>query len=1091
MCESNEKTGGICILSFDNGGPGTYSQLLILKEYTSRLASDLHVGEDEVYLADYFDLMGGVGFGGMAAFMLGHLRMNIEQAIDKLLTLTDLLGFDDSNGDVDQKKNSNILKDFLENLLQARGIAPETKMNDPGFLFKRSKVTLYAASSANVTHPHAFRTYSSRGSTLNPTIIEALCATTAIQSYFLPVEMGPRRVRESFIGGALGANNPTRLLLEEADKVFGKNRRIAQILSLGCGLSRVQSVNASDRVDIDRLLKEVMRDCDTVANELSTRLFNVDAYLRLNVNRGMEFLEMKDWNTLGAVGTHTATYLATPCISESIDNSLRGLRERVGSVTLGQLSHSSKIKVMAKKAPLVSPYFVLREKPWMIMVDHLVKSVATRQKILPITGMGGCGKTQLVSYFLQEYPTLYAQIVYVDASSFSTIKADFQTWARALGDGHERNTWEDALRVLGSVPPGEQWVLIFDNADDPSLNINGFLPRDTNLTILITSRNPDLGNLATTTHLELGEMTKEEALSAMVQAARRSLPLSDEEIESVNVLLKELGCLAVALVQAGTYCRQLSSTVGEVFRPYSFTQYLNLFKSHRMDLMKKSGPMSLDNYQRGVYITLDLSYRQLTQESRDFLHIISLFHYTDIPFTSFAAAAQNAFEDPKSYYPRDDSHKNTILKLKNLLWQDMGWNELYLQEIIRTLRSFSLVTASSTNDSLFLHLHPLIQAWSRDMISSTPHPYRAMAMQVLTACGNEDIKLSRFLLPHMREMLNQVGIRDMHVNDLLAFGVVAKQQGNYGRAGRILEAALESMKHSAEENSMNTLWVASWLASTYRWEGRWTESEKLFTEVLEQRRRILGKEHPDTIKTASSLAATYRSQGRWTESEMLLVEVLEQGRLSLGIDHPHTIKAARNLAMTYHSQKRWDESEQLLVEVLEQARRVLGIDHLDTIKAAANLAFTYRNQGRWAESEKLELEVLEQRRRILGAEHPDTIWAVAHLASTYNCQGQWAEAEKLEIEVLEQRRRLLGTEHPHTIDAVVSLALTYAKQSRWDEAATLLALAVQQSTKILGQRHPYTQSDLKRLASVYDKLGRTTEAEETRCFLIPNVSSDD
>jgi len=48
----------------DSGGPGTYSQLLILKEYMSRLANDLGIDEEEVYPADYFDLMGGVGFGG-------------------------------------------------------------------------------------------------------------------------------------------------------------------------------------------------------------------------------------------------------------------------------------------------------------------------------------------------------------------------------------------------------------------------------------------------------------------------------------------------------------------------------------------------------------------------------------------------------------------------------------------------------------------------------------------------------------------------------------------------------------------------------------------------------------------------------------------------------------------------------------------------------------------------------------------------------------------------------------------------------------------------------------------------------------------
>ncbi|KIM22799.1 hypothetical protein M408DRAFT_78481, partial [Serendipita vermifera MAFF 305830] len=326
----------------DNGRPGTYSQLLILKEYMGRLASDSKVNEDEVYPADHFDLMGGVGFGGLVAFMLGHLRMNVNQAIDALLALTALLSFDDSVESIDRESNSTILKKFLKSTLQARGIAPKTKMNDTNSSTKR---TLFAAPSMNVTHPHVFRTYPSRGSPLNPTIVEALCATMAIQSHFLPVKIGPRRTQESFISGALGANNPTRLLLEEASKLFGKNRRVAQIISLGCGLPRVLSVNSSDMMEVNRLLKDITADCETVAEELSTRLFNIDAYLRLNVNRGMELLEMKEWNSLGAVGSHTTTYLATTVVSESIDSSLRRLQTRIGSVTLGQLSRYTRFSI--------------------------------------------------------------------------------------------------------------------------------------------------------------------------------------------------------------------------------------------------------------------------------------------------------------------------------------------------------------------------------------------------------------------------------------------------------------------------------------------------------------------------------------------------------------------------------------------------------------------------------------------------------------------------------------------------------------------------------------------------------------------------
>ncbi|KIM28914.1 hypothetical protein M408DRAFT_57037, partial [Serendipita vermifera MAFF 305830] len=345
--------------------------------------------------------------------------------------------------------------------------------------------------------------------------------------------------------------------------------------------------------------------------------------------------------------------------------------------------------------------------------------------------MGGCGKTQLVSYFLQQYPNLYTRTVYVDASSSSSIKTDLQTWSRAIGGDHESDVWEDALSMLNSAPQDEQWVLILDNADDPALNLVQFLPKNINVTILITSRNRDIGSLSTTHHLELGEMSPSEAFALMLLAARRDPKLSQEEMHSAQTLIKELGCLAVALVQAGTYCYQLSLTNSDTTVPYTFTQYLTLFNLHRAELMKDPGPTSLDNYQRSVYTTLDLSYKALPQDARDFLHLISFFHYTDIPLIAVATASKKAFRDPVVYLPRPKDHQDIVSRLKNIFSGDKAWSELTTQKIIRTLRSFSLLTASSVDDCIFLHLHPLIQAWCRDMDSTSSSPYRAMAIQVL------------------------------------------------------------------------------------------------------------------------------------------------------------------------------------------------------------------------------------------------------------------------------------------------------------------------------------------------------------------------
>ena len=76
------------------------------------------------------------------------------------------------------------------------------------------------------------------------------------------------------------------------------------------------------------------------------------------------------------------------------------IKERLGS---NPTAHGvPRKKVVAKRPPAVSPYYVARDKEWKFIIHNLINSPAPGRKILSITGMGGCGKTQLVSYFLKE-----------------------------------------------------------------------------------------------------------------------------------------------------------------------------------------------------------------------------------------------------------------------------------------------------------------------------------------------------------------------------------------------------------------------------------------------------------------------------------------------------------------------------------------------------------------------------------------------------------------------------------------------------------------------------------------------------------------
>ena len=70
--------------------------------------------------------------------------MNVNQAIDALLSITAVLFLEDSNRPIDREGNSILLKEWVEGTIRARGIGLDTKMNDMGYTDKRTKVYVFS-----------------------------------------------------------------------------------------------------------------------------------------------------------------------------------------------------------------------------------------------------------------------------------------------------------------------------------------------------------------------------------------------------------------------------------------------------------------------------------------------------------------------------------------------------------------------------------------------------------------------------------------------------------------------------------------------------------------------------------------------------------------------------------------------------------------------------------------------------------------------------------------------------------------------------------------------------------------------------------
>jgi len=487
-------------------------------------------------------------------------------------------------------------------------------------------------------------------------------------------------------------------------------------------------------------------------------------------------------------------------------------------------------------------------------------------------------------------------------------------------------------------------VLVYDNADDPRLDIVSFFPRCYKGTIIVTSRNRDLGHLVSAYHLEIGPMREHEALAVLLRSAHRTLPLPKEEHDAAIQLTSELGCLAVALAQVGGYCHQMSSTTAKRTGAFTFEKYLRLFMSHRPTLMRKDAPQSLEHYRRGAYTTLDLSYSALSRVARKFLHLISCFHYSDISLKTFAFAARHRFAVKKDHIDRPAIHESLTEGLDSILCPEGPgiWDELYVYNLIQELCSFSFLSTTVVSDIIFLQIHPLMRGWAQDML---PRPeadlYDQMAARLLaSSITNGERIMYQYIVQHIISIQDRVDLLNIRFSDRMAFAEVLGNFGYYERAEAIYKHSATYLEQTRGRNHQSTVLTLSSLAEMYYRQGKWNEAEKLQVEVLEARKKALGDEDTLTFTAMSRLSATYRQLERWDESEQLQVRALNHSRAVLGSDHPYTLSFATQLASIYRHQGQWEKAANLEVSVLEINMRTMGPDHLDTINAQFNLGTT-------------------------------------------------------------------------------------------------------------------------------------------------------
>jgi tetratricopeptide (TPR) repeat protein/DNA-binding CsgD family transcriptional regulator len=638
-----------------------------------------------------------------------------------------------------------------------------------------------------------------------------------------------------------------------------------------------------------------------------------------------------------------------------------------------------------------------------------------------ICGLGGVGKTQVALEYAHRYGRDYQAVFWVRADSRDTLVTAYLEIASVvhLPERNEQDQRVAIAAVKEWLSQHNNWLLILDNADELAL-LPEFLPAPLSGHLLLTTRAQAPGGLASRIELETLDLDSAPLLllrRAGLLALDASLAQAEPaEWQAAVQLSQELGCLPLALDQAGAYLEETRC---------GLQQYLELSHGQRDKLLHHRGGVARD-HPDPVATTWSLSFALLEQRSAlaaDLLRLCAVLHPDAIPEELFLQAA---------------TRLGPVLTT-------IATDPLAFNQALAVIGNYSLLQRNGRDQTL--SIHRLVQAVLADAMSEVERDL--WTERAITALN--------MLFPEVRDQV----------------------WGHWEHCSRLLPHVLAVAASTAPQTHNLELAAVLTRAADYLCQrAQYEQAEPLYQRALSMSEQTLGREHPQVAFPLFGLAGLYREQGRYEQAEPLYQRALHLWEQSPAHESPEVSALLNDLAILYAEQGRYQQAEPLLQRALHLDEQLFGPDHPKVAFPLTNLANLYLEQGRYAEAEPLYQRALRIRDQALGSSHPQVAFPMGGLANLYREQGRYDEAEPLYQRALAIRYQQRGAQHLETADSLQDLARLHELRDQPEQALSLSQQALLIREQRLGPEHPDTGESRACCARLLRVCGRGEEAAD-------------
>ncbi|MCU7725757.1 tetratricopeptide repeat protein [Actinoplanes sp. KI2] len=626
-----------------------------------------------------------------------------------------------------------------------------------------------------------------------------------------------------------------------------------------------------------------------------------------------------------------------------------------------------------------------------------------------VHGLGGVGKSELALQFAHARRGQFTVVWWVLADTPAAIESGLAELAfRLHPDAQVAATDEQAaVWAVGWLQSHPGWLLVLDNVEHRD-DVEPLLADLTGGHVLITTRR-DVGWEDITDGCLRLEVLRPDAAVALL----RRLSGQDDPA-SAAVLAGELGCLPLALQQAGAYLRQTRTAMAG---------YLLQLRQDPAGMLRAVAADT--DAERAVARVWSVTLTEVAAHNRTavtVLNVLSCLAPDDLPREVLSPLAGSAAD---------------------------------LDQALGLLASYNMLTLTDAT----VTVHRLVQAVIRAQLQTTAADTAGVSDTAGSGAWTTTLRTALDALNTARPEVEfatwpRWAVLSPHISALagccddatggndLASLIAANayfdwEQGRYQAAVQAETRALAISEQALGPNHSDVATRLHNLAVTLRALGRAGEAEPLQRRALAISEQALGPDHPYVAARLDNLALTLADLGRAGEAEPLQRRALAISEQTLGPDHPTVATRLNNLAITLRQLGRPGEAEPLQRRALAISEQTLGPDHPYVATELSNLAVNLRQLGRAAEAEPLQRRALAISEQALDPYHPTVAIGLNNLAVTLRDLGRAAEAEPLQRRALAISEHALGPDHPDVAVRLGNLAATLRDLGRAAEAEPL------------------------------------------------------